>query len=170
MPVSAMMIPKLVTWTAVAMAAGCAGDDGSRPPSVADAVEVSTVDGPVLRHRPPFSDEGLAAEIRGMLELDGGCLYVTLADIGERYPLVWPAETSWDAVAQSVVLVDGTVLDMGTQVLGGGGFFDVVTVDRLLGSEAASVVERCLDNRYGEIAFVNNAPDAIVADVIGADV
>ena len=43
------------------------------------------VDGPVMRYpERSSSQEGMAAEVRGVLELDGEYLYVALDEVGER--------------------------------------------------------------------------------------
>jgi len=120
------------------------------------------VDGPVLRH--PASSgggDGMAAEVRGVLELEGDCLYVALDEVGERYPIVWPAGTRWDADTQTIVTPDGESLSAGDEVYGGGGYLYVDDVDRLAGADAAALARRCVDNTYGEIAVVNNSDSAI---------
>ena len=43
------------------------------------------VDGPLMRYPSSSgSAEGMDAEIRGVLEFDGNCLYVALDDVDER--------------------------------------------------------------------------------------
>lgn len=65
----------------------------------------SGLDGPVMRYpNQSGSGDGMAAEIRGVLEQDGDCLYVSLDEIGERYPILWPAGTAWDAEAAAVLI------------------------------------------------------------------
>ena len=126
------------------------------------STESSAVDGPVMRYpEAASSDEGPDAEVRGRLELDGDCLYVTLDEIGARYPVVWPAGTAWDAEEQAVVGPSMARMLVGSEVYGGGGYFYVEDVKRLLGAEAEALAARCVDNAYGEIAFVNNGDDAI---------
>ena len=123
----------------------------------------SAVDGPVIRY--PEAEpgvDGADAEVRGRLDLDGDCLYVAALDeVGERYPVVWPAGTAWDAEAQAVVGPSDERMPVGSEVHGGGGFFYLEDVERLLGAEAEALAGRCVDNTDGEIAIVNNSDDAI---------
>lgn len=127
-----------------------------------DATGSEALDGPVMRYpEPASSDEGAAAEVRGRLELDDGCLYVALDEIDERFPVVWPAGTSWDAEGESVISPSGRRMPVGGEVYGGGGYRYVDDVGRTLGSEAEALARRCVDNTYGEIAFVNNGDEAI---------
>ncbi len=134
-------------------------------PVRAEGVASNAVDGPLIRH-PNQSDskEGLAAEVRGVLQLEADCLYVYLDEIDERYPLVWPASTTWDEDNEKVVLATGASVGIGESVYGGGGYFSVDDVERLAGDEAAQRAANCVDNQYGEIAIVNNYDDAIDAD------
>ena len=81
--------------------------------------------------------------------------------VGERYPIVWPAGTRWDADTQTIVTPDGESLSAGDEVYGGGGYLYVDDVDRLAGADAAALARRCVDNTYGEIAVVNNSDSAI---------
>jgi len=137
----------------------------SAPPAVtprADLEANDAVDGPVMRH-PKHSDsnEGLTAEVRGVLELDGSCLYVARDDIGGRYPIVWPAGTRWDQEKQAVVSPMGESMAIGDEVYGGGGYFYVADVEQIAGPQASSLAADCADNTYGEIAVVNNWETAI---------
>lgn len=125
----------------------------------------SAVDGPVMRH-PNRSEieEGPAAEVRGILELEQDCLYIALDEVGERYPILWPASTTWNPDANTVVLPLGQSVAIGDSVYGGGGYFYVDDIERLAGKEAAELAGRCVDNQYGEIAVVNNYDSAIGPD------
>ncbi|QDB78593.1 hypothetical protein FE251_03760 [Georgenia wutianyii] len=38
------------------------------------------------------------------------------------HPVIWPAGTSWQADPAAVVLADGQVVELGTEVRGGGGY------------------------------------------------
>ncbi|MCP3880767.1 MAG: hypothetical protein GY701_20590, partial [Sulfitobacter sp.] len=127
-----------------------ASEDGAPRPSIGDQV-VAGLDGPVMRHRDAESSHGEDAEIKGILEIDGGCLYVALDEVGERYPVVWPSSTVWDADARQVVLASGQVVKDGDRVYGGGGYHYVDDVQRVAGEAAVDVADRCVDNRYGEI-------------------
>ena len=52
----------------------------------------SAVDGPVMRWPDSSgSGDGMGALVSGVLELEGGCLYVARYELGERYPALWPA-------------------------------------------------------------------------------
>jgi len=104
---------------------------------------------------------GSDAEVRGRLEIEGDCLYVALDEVGERYPIVWPAGTTWDADQRAVVSPTGVSMTVSSDVYGGGGYLDVGEVTGLLGSEAGALASRCVDNAYGEVAVVNNADEAI---------
>ena len=120
------------------------------------------IEGPVIRY-PQRSDdtEQLAALVSGMLQLEGSCLYVFSAEAGERYPVVWPAGTRWDEASKSVVSPTGEWMAIGGEVSGGGGYFYVPDVEHLVGPEAAALASKCVDNRYGEIAIVNNLDTGI---------
>ena len=120
----------------------------------------SALDGPVMRY-PDSGDDGAEhAQIRGTLELEGDCLYVA-RDSTRRFPIVWPAGTAWDAESESVIGPSMTPMPVGSEVHGGGGYHKVDDVGRVLGAEAEALAARCVDNTYGEIAFVNNGDDAI---------
>ena len=103
----------------------------------------------------------MSAEVRGGLELDGECLYVALDEVGERYPIVWPAGTRWDVDNQSVVTPLGESIVVGDEIYGGGGYLNVEDVERIAGLQVSELAARCVDNTYGEIAVVNNADTAI---------
>jgi hypothetical protein len=143
------------------------GDSSSPPTSNVEAEMQSAVDGPVMRYPTlPVSDDGMAAQVRGTLQLDGECLYVVVDEAGERYPILWPAGTSWDEQNQSVIPSAGEPMPVGSAVSGGGGYLRVADVQRLAGSDAATVASSCVDNQYGEIAVVNNQAAAIVLSAL----
>jgi hypothetical protein len=122
----------------------------------------SGLDGPVVRHRQPIAIGGEDAALGGTLVLDGDCLYLGSPDgVGDRYPVVWPSQTTWDAERQSVVLPSGHAVATGESVSGGGGFHGLESVRASSGEEAEALVSDCLDNTIGEIAIINNFPDAI---------
>lgn len=130
-------------------------------PTTSTIAEATSIDGPVIRYPLPSTDEvGMAAEIRGVLQLEGACLYVSTAD-GVRYPVLWPAGTTWDELNQYVVLPGLVAIPMGNVVLGGRGFLNVSNVERLADSVAADRARECVDNTYDEIAVFNNQPDAV---------
>jgi hypothetical protein len=107
------------------------------------------------------ADEGSDAQVRGTIQLEGDCLYVFLAEVDERYPVVWPAGTSWGAEQETVVSATGARIAVGSDVFGGGEYHSVEDVERLVGPDAAALAARCVDNLYGEIALVNNDDDGI---------
>jgi hypothetical protein len=113
--------------------------------------------------KPSGNADGMSAEIRGVLELDGDCLYIALDEVGERYPILWPSGTEWDAEGRSVVTPRGESLPVGAEVLGGGGYLSIDDVERLAGSDAADVARGCVGDAFGEIAIVNNRDSAIGA-------
>jgi hypothetical protein len=55
-------------------------------------------------------------------------------------------------------------MPVGASVYGGGGYLYVDDLERLAGPDAARLAAACVDNTYGEIAVVNNAPGAIALD------
>ena len=138
-------------------------------PATSSAVEATSVSGPVMRYPVPSKDEvGMEAEIRGVLQLEGQCLYVADQVSGERYPHLWPAGTTWDFENQSVILPGGKPIPVGARMLGGGGYLNVSNIEQLADSAAAVLAHECVDNTYDEIAVVNNQPDAI-ARVVSSD-
>lgn len=100
--------------------------------------------------------------MEGRLELAGDCLYIVPLDSrGVRYPLVWPAGTTWDAEEQAVIGPSRTRMPVGSEVSGGGGYHKVEDVKRSLGAEAEVLAASCVDNEYGEVAFINNQRGAV---------
>jgi hypothetical protein len=122
------------------------------------AVSQTAVAGPVMRYPRRSNDNmGMAALIRGGLQLEGMCLYIAATDVvGERYPVLWPGGTTWDEQNNSVLPPVGAPIPIGSRVEGGGGFLYVSDVERLAGPDAAARASSCVDNTYGEIAVFNN--------------
>lgn len=54
--------------------------------------------------------------------LDGACLYLSREPEGERYPVLWPAGTDWDAPTKSVISPTGDRMPIGSEVMGAGGY------------------------------------------------
>jgi hypothetical protein len=135
---------------------------GSTTSSSTDVAETSELDGPVMRY-PRRSSEtvGMAAEVSGVLQLEGPCLYAVSGTPGERYPVLWPAGTRWDEVHKSVVPPSGEPMPIGSRVYGCGGYLYLRDVERLAGPEASALASTCVANKYSEIAVVNNADTAI---------
>ncbi len=149
--------------------ASCGGASTSSPSNVPTAAPVpstgipeAAVDGPVMRY-PTSSDatNGMLAEVRGVLQLEGSCLYVALDEISERYPMLWPAGTTWDSTGQAVVPPKGAPMPIGSAVYGGGGYMKVTEVERLAEPKAAALATECVDGELGVIAIVNNQDEAI---------
>ncbi len=136
---------------------------GSETSSSPDgAVPGTGLDGPVVRHREPEGTGGHDAAMGGRLVLEGDCLYLgPLEGQGERFPVVWPAGTSWDAESRSVILASGDYVAAGESVSGGGGAGELSSVGAVAGEEAEALVESCVDNTYGEITIFNNYDDAV---------
>ena len=122
-------------------------------------------DGPVIRHLAPMDGEyGLDAGIRGVLQLEGDCLYVLRVEGDERYPVVWPAESSWNDEQHAVITPNGDRIEIGAEIDGGGGYFYASELEPLVGPEGAELAMRCVDNTYDEVAVVNNSASAIGPD------
>ena len=132
-------------------------------PPTPDDSGVSGVDGVVVRHTQPYWDEAMLEGISGVLAVEGDCLYLTRPEWQERYPVVWPAGTSWDDEALTVVTPAGEPLPVGGTVSGGGGFGRSDLVEYHAGAVARDRVERCLDPADGQVAIVNNNASAIGA-------
>ncbi|MEM9132665.1 MAG: hypothetical protein AAGA59_09975 [Actinomycetota bacterium] len=115
----------------------------------------------MVRHSGGFSGDGDDAEVVGVVEIEGECLYLVSDEVGERYPVVWPASTSYDGSEGAILLPNGDSVAHGDTVRGGGGYRYVDDVRQTSGDAAAELVSGCLDNTYGEIAVVNNQADAI---------
>lgn len=161
----AVKSPKMAMWWgvgAVAMMAalgGCGSDDVS----TGAAEPAPGLDGPVIRHLEAYSNDEEDAEVRGVVEIEGDCLYVALDEIGERYPIVWPAATSWDPDTGRVLLPNGESVSHGDSVYGAGAYRYVDDVEALAGEAAAALAGECVDNQYGEVAVVNNRVEGIGA-------
>lgn len=150
-----MELLRLVVLGLVLMLASACGD-------ASDATSSGVLDGPVMRYPESASnDGGEDAEVRGRLELEDECLYVALDEVDQRYPVVWPAGTTWDADSETVISPSGARMPVGSDVYGGGGYRYVDDVGRTLGADAEARAAGCVDNSYGEVAFVNNGDDAI---------
>lgn len=147
----------------IAALAGCGSDEASTEAAEPARADATGLDGPVMRHLAPFASEGEDAEVRGVVEIEGDCLYIALGEVGERYPVVWPASTSWDPGTRRVMLANGNSVGHGDSVYGGGGYRYVDDVAAAAGEAAADRARECVDNQYGEIAVVNNRADGIGA-------
>jgi hypothetical protein len=111
------------------------------------AEEARAIDGPVMRYQDSSSTSAaLATLLDGVLQLEGSCLYLVQESRDQRFPIVWPADTRWDAQNQSVVTPDGIVMPMGKPVEGRGGYFFLSDVNLLVGAAASNLARQCLDN------------------------
>lgn len=140
------------------------GDSGSTTPGPPDETiaVAGSVDGPLMRHPDAAGvQDGMDAMVSGLLVLDDDCLYLSNGDIGERYPVLWPARTVWDSERQIVVLPTGAEVAVGESASGAGGYLSTSAVETIAGTGAAEHAARCIDNTYGEIAVVNNSATAI---------
>lgn len=124
---------------------------------------VGRVEGPVLVSPLPESDvlEGMAAEVKGtvVFDSDTGCLLLELESV--RYPLVWPAGTTWRSDPPGVRLEDGQVVEPGTTVYGGGGYLDRGGIEWMAGATVADAAEACA-GPTGEIAIFNPGSEVTI--------
>ena len=149
---------------AVGLVVGLGVGDDEQPapasPTADAAFPDGTVDGPVMRHLPPFDAASNAAEILGTLALEGECLLLVLPQ-GSRFPIVWPAGTTWDPEGQAVVLHSGERLMIDSDIEGTGGYAGVEQVMGWLGDEVAKLATSCAQGEVDEVAYLENTPDAV---------
>lgn len=111
--------------------------------------------GPLIRFPVERSrEEEPAAEISGVLEFDNDCLYLRNAEVEERYVVVWPAGSDWDAEEQVVHFVRGPDLPVGGTYFDGGGYDDLERVARAFGPEARALLTRCTAGAAAAIGVV----------------
>lgn len=117
---------------------------------------IGRVDGPVLVSPLPDSDEleGMAAEVTGtvLFDTDTGCLL--LERNGVRYPVVWPAGTSWRADLPGVRLDSGEIVEPGMNVHGEGGSLQRDGIEQMAGTAVADAAASCA-GPTGEISIFN---------------
>lgn len=89
------------------------------------------------------------------------CLLMELE--GVRYPLVWPAGTSWQEDPPAVVLDNGELVEPGMTVYGGGGYLQAEQIEEMTGPAVAAAADRCA-GPTGEIAFFNIDSEVEVVD------
>ena len=147
----------------VATACGDSGSNGAPkviPTSSITAEEARAIDGPLMRYQDSSSTSGgLATLLNGELQLEGNYLYLVVTSLDQRFPILWPAGTRWDAANQSVVSPAGAVMHMGDKVEGRGGYFFLSDVNLLAGTAASNLAVQCLDG--DQIAVMKNTADAI---------
>ncbi|MEL0000033.1 MAG: hypothetical protein VW623_07975 [Acidimicrobiaceae bacterium] len=149
---------------AVGLVVGLGVGDDEQPAPASSTVDAAfpdgTIDGPVMRHLPPFDAASDAAEILGTLVLEDACLLLVSLQ-GSRFPIVWPAGTTWDAEGQAVVLHSDARVEIGSDIEGTGGYADTEQVVRWLGDEVAELAERCVESEVDEVVYLENTPDAV---------
>ena len=147
--------------------AACKSSDSTDSPraiatSSTTAEEARAVDGPVMRYQDASSTSGnLATLLQGVLQLEGDCLYMFQSGTEERFPVLWPAETRWDAPNQSVVSPLGEIMKIGDAVEGRGGYFYLSDVALLAGNAVANLSAQCVDNAYRQVAVIENDGSSI---------
>ena len=97
---------------------------------------LSGTDGPVMRHTGPYWDDAMLESVGGVLALEGDCLYLDRTEWGQRYPVIWPADTSWDEENQVVMPPAGEPLSIGQSVGGDGGYMASGAVEGFAGPRA----------------------------------
>lgn len=125
---------------------------------------------------PPPSGGGdqLAAIVGGVIVLDRGCLlldqYAHFADLADppdpaavRYPVIWPAGTTWDDATQTVVLPDGVRAAIGESVGGGGGYLYEDAIAVVTDPNTAARAAACA-GPTGEIAWFNPGGEVVLDD------
>jgi len=153
----------------VATACGNSGSSGPAkviPTSSTTAEEARAIDGPVMRYQDASSASGgLSTLLSGVLQLEGNCLYLFQASLDQRFPILWPSGTTWDAANQSVISPAGDALHMGDSLEARGGYFFLSDIHLLAGTAASNRALECLDG--DQIAVIKNTADAITPKPAG---
>jgi hypothetical protein len=108
---------------------------------------------PVPTLAPPYSNEGMAAEVKGTVWFgpEEGCVW--LEAMGIRYPVVFPSGTVLeDGPPRVLVLPDGRRAEDGDRLSGAGGYLGPAAVAR---AWTGGDVPPCL-GVTGEVAVFNN--------------
>jgi hypothetical protein len=152
-----------ITLLLAATACGNSGSSGAAkviPTSSTTAEDARAIDGPVMRyHDASSASGGLSTLLSGVLQLEGNCLYLFQASLDQRFPILWPADTRWDAANQSVISPAGEAFRMGDSVEARGGYFFLSDIHLLAGTAASNLAAQCLDG--DQIAVMKNTVDAI---------
>ncbi|TNC17637.1 hypothetical protein FHE66_09340 [Georgenia sp. 311] len=74
------------------------------------------------------------------------------------HPVIWPAGTTWQADPAAVVLADGQVVELGTEVRGGGGYFPRDGIKESVAPAVADALDSCR-GESSEIAVFNAGSD-----------
>ena len=132
--------------------------DASTTTTAVASDELGGVDGPLMYGPKPRSNEGEGALVAGTVSRDGDCLYVVSEDDPDlRYPVLWPYGSLWQDDPGAVVLLDGTVLELGEAFTAGGGFHDALTLTAdWLAAPAVERARSCADGEWREVAIVHS--------------
>lgn len=116
----------------------------------------SSSDGPLLVSG--IVSSGDDAGVEGRIRLLNACLEL-VSDDGSSYAVAWPGGTTWDAVEEAVRLSNGTSIQDGAKIRGGGGYvpIDAPGLDELLRSAAS-------DCGVQSIVVLGGSADAIEVD------
>ena len=121
------------------------------------------VDGPVIEGNRRSGGED--AEVAGVVQIEGDCIYLSRPDTDARYPVIWPKGTSWDADESAIDLPGRSELvRAGDSVYGGGGYHKEGTLEHHTTDEGIDLALRCVDNEHGEIAVFNSGGDVEIGD------
>lgn len=144
--------------TVLLLTAACAGNgarDAGSDGEVSDALVVdagTSGEATVFAHPTQRDADGMDAEITGVLDVEDGCFVLQLE--GLAYPVLWPAGTQpVDGDEPAVELPDGTVVEVGDEVRGGGGYL-VTDRYRDEDSDASAALAAC-PAETGEVAVFN---------------
>ena len=153
--------------TLLCLMPACGSSDSAGAPkavatSSTTAEEAQAIDGPVMRYHDNSSPSGnLKNLLQGVLQLEGDCLYLSVAAIDQHFPVLWPAGTRWDAQNKSVVSPSGAVMPIGSHVEGRGGYFFLSDIHLLAGNAASNLAAECVDRSVGQIVVVQNSASSI---------
>ena len=112
------------------------------------------IDGPVVEgNRRSGSTD---AEVFGTLVVEADCVYLAWTEPEIRFPVVWPHGTGWDSEASAIVLPDGTLVHVGDEVYGGGGYHSS-NLGTFTSQEGVDLVLSCVDNEFREVAVFNSS-------------
>lgn len=96
----------------------------------------ASLDGPLLVSEGSW-DDSMTALVGGEVSRVGSCI-----GLGDSM-VVWPQGVSWDEDSEALTLGDGTVVELGEEVHGGGGSMGIGAVNSLFGDDAAQALKDC---------------------------
>ncbi|MFP5578871.1 MAG: hypothetical protein ACLGIZ_11655 [Acidimicrobiia bacterium] len=129
----------------------------------ADTAASGGVSGPVMYWRRDDGWEYEESGIEGVLEHDDGCLYLrSSAEPTLRHQVLWQFGTRWLPDLGAVVLPDGTVVLVGDEISGGGGFrypdrLEYFTTDAAVRAQVA----RCASFAEGEVGVLQGPAPSV---------